>query len=339
MKKIIILVACLGLIGLFFIMRGSDESKVELGDYIGIEASFTKVVVTDEDVENALIDVVVADQEDVEIRNRPVRNGDTVNIDYSGRVDGELFTGGTDTDHDLIIGSGDFIAGFEQQIIGMRVGETADIIVTFPENYPSSPELEGAEATFTVKVNSITGKVIPNRITDAMIKEATDDYFSTVEEFKEHIREELEFEAERINNQRKQEAVWQVVLENSTIISLSRKKVTHYSNLFEAEYRSFAEMFGMDLDSFIAELMGMTMADFNALAKEFAEERATEIAIIESIASEQKISISDEEYDSYLEENNISPETEREFRESIRDSMLFQKVMEFIVSKANITAN
>lgn len=340
MKRYLILLICLVVIIIVAIFgssgSGVPKSEVSLGKYIDIEAEVVEKKLADADIENAIIDFIVTDQEDVEINNRPVRNGDTVNIDYSGKVDGVKFEGGTETDHDLIIGAGDFIEGFEEQIIGMKIGQTADIKVTFPDPYLPNDDLSGAEAVFTVKVNSIHGKVIPTKITDDMIKEKSDTY-STIKQYRDYIVPVLESKIEETNKLKKQEALWKVIVDNCTVTSLSNKKVKYYSDLYESDYQYWADMYGVDLNTLIKDYMGTTREKFDADKKKSAENLVTKLAIVEAIAEEQDISISNDEYQEYLDNNGIGEEEAKQYGEKIKDDMLYEKVIDFVASKARVT--
>jgi len=337
MKKNYILPVLLCLI-IVILVTGCSKSiaKVTLGQYLGIEVEVEEIVITDEDVENAVIDAVTAEQENVVIKNRPVRKGDTVNIDYAGKVDGVAFEGGTDTGYDLVIGSGKFIEGFEEQIIGMNIGTVADINITFPDPYYNSLELSGAEAVFTVKINSITGKVVPEKITDDMIKEVSDTY-STLEAFREYVRGELEAEAEYYNTQNKQDAVWNQIVNNCKVEKISKKKMDYYADLFENYYQDYADMFGITLSEFTASFLGMTKKDFDEYKQKYAETQVTYYAIAEAIAKKEGISVSDSEYKTYLNELYLSSDEEKKYGESIKDEMLLMKVIEFVTSEAKIT--
>jgi len=339
MKKYYKQVIIFGLLIIICIVGSSNsetKSEVELEKYTDIEVEVAEKTATDANVEDRMINELLAEEEDVEITNRPVRNGDIANIDYSGKVDGVAFDGGTDTDTDLEIGSGNFIDGFEEQLIGMKIGETADIKVTFPDPYPNNEDLSGVEAVFTVKINSIMGKVIPSTITNEMVKEVSDTY-TTVEEYRNYIRTELEAEIKEYNDQVKQEAVWKVVKKNAKIVSLSSSKVTYYSRLYENDYKNYAESMGVDMATFLESYMGMTRAEFNEEKKAHAEKRATDSAVAEHIAKKENIVVIDEEYKKYLEEHEIESTDEKQFKTAIMDELLYTKVREFLASKAKIT--
>ncbi|MDD3391998.1 MAG: FKBP-type peptidyl-prolyl cis-trans isomerase [Bacilli bacterium] len=307
-------------------------TELVLGDYLNLDVEVTLVSVSDEDVTNGVIDDVVASQDDVEITDRAVRSGDTVNIDYSGAVDGEVFENGTATDYDLEIGSGALVDGFEDQIIGHDVGETFDINVTFPDSYDEA--LAGKDAVFTITINSITGKEIPDEITDDMIAEISDDY-DNVATYREYVRGVLEEEAEEENETLKQDAVWAKVVDNTTVVTISSKKIDYYENLYKNNYEYYAEVYGVTLSDLVTTYMGMTMTDFNIAKNKYATELATVYEISSAIADEKDLSVSDEDYKDYLDDNDMTESDNADYEEATKDELLYQKVIELIASNTN----
>lgn len=335
-KKYIVVTALIGLLIIFAIFqKSSTDSVLTLGQYIGLEVEMAEVIVTDADVENAVINDVVASQDNVQITDRPVRYGDIVNIDYSGTIDDVAFSGGTDTDYDLEIGSGAFIDGFEDQIIGMEVGQTSNITVTFPDSYDND-SLARKEAIFKVTINSISGKIIPDKITDAMIAEISETY-DNVLDYNNYVRVELEENAKAETIQNKYDAAWEVVMSNTVVTSLSKRKLNYYSDLYKNNYQSYADMYSISLSEFITTYMGTTTTKFNENMKLYAESFTKMYAISEAIAKEQNITISNEQYQSYLEDNDIDSDYATKYNEQIKDELLYQNVVEFIADKANFT--
>ena len=187
-KSIIIVVGIIVLVIAISILSSNTPTKIQLGQYKGIKIMDSKTTVSNKDVENALIDAVMSKQEEVKIKDRAVRKGDKANIDFAGKVDGVLFDGGSAKGYDLVIGSGSFIPGFEDQVVGMKTGQTKDIKVTFPDPYTANTDLSGKKAVFTVKVNSIHGKIVPDKITDAMIKKISDTHLTVKKMRKQQIK-------------------------------------------------------------------------------------------------------------------------------------------------------
>ena len=168
------------------------KPDVEIEAYTGLKIKKYEYNVTDADVEKEVKKLLERNAKAVEVTDRACENGDTVNIDFSGSVEGVKFAGGTAEGYDLVLGSGSFIPGFEAQVEGMKVGENRDINVKFPEDYQSD-ELRGKDAKFEIKLNKITGKELPE-LTDEYVK--THGGAETVEDYKKSARARLEKSAE-----------------------------------------------------------------------------------------------------------------------------------------------
>ena len=164
------------------------EPEVQLGDYKGLEIEKQSSELTDEEVQESIDHQLGHLAEMVVKEDGAVEDGDTVNIDFDGYVDGEQFEGGQADGYDLEIGSGSFIPGFEEQLVGVKAGEEKDVNVTFPEEYHAE-ELAGKEATFKTKVNEIKFKDVPE-LTDEIANEL-DAEANTVDEYKENLRKRL----------------------------------------------------------------------------------------------------------------------------------------------------
>ena len=196
------------------------------------------------------------------ITDRAAQSGDTVNIDYSGAVDGVTFTGGTATGYDLTLGSGSFIDGFEDQIVGHTPGETFDVTVTFPEGYSDSTDsegntvvLSGKKAVFSVTLNYISEKVLPE-LTDAWVAEnyGESDDVHTVEELKALYQKML-------YNTNLQNAIMDDLLANSTFKELPKEVTDYQVNQCLNYYYTMANYYGYDLDSFVQTAAGYENAD------------------------------------------------------------------------------
>lgn len=169
------------------------KPEVKIASYTGIKVKKVEYNVTDEDVENAIKSLQERNAREVPVEGRSAKDGDITNIDYSGAVDGVKFDGGTANGQTLVLGSHSFIPGFEEGVVGMNIGETKDIDVTFPDDYHAE-ELKGKKAVFTVTLNSITEKQLPE-VNDEFIKDATGT--DTLEEYKKQIIEKKTAENEK----------------------------------------------------------------------------------------------------------------------------------------------
>lgn len=321
----------------FLVISSNTENVVVLGKYTDLSLDTVKTIVTDEEVEAAMLENIASMIEPVEVTNRPVEEGDTANIDFLGKIDGIPFEGGEGEDFDLEIGSGSFIEGFEEQVIGMKLNETKDLNVTFPDSYQVE-ELSNKDAVFTVTVNKILKKEVPTKITDKVVEEVSDTY-KTVAEFRKYTRELLEEQAAENDKYNTSEALWSLIIGDTRVESLSNKKVNYYKNYLQRNYKAYADMYQITLDEFIQTYLGMSKDEYNVEKQEFGKSNATKYAISEAIAKEENISVSNEEYNSHIEEQGYSAEDEKIFRENIKDELLYKKVLEFVTDKANITVN
>lgn len=174
--------------GLKFVITATVKPEFELGKYTGLTVEKQDFKVTDKDVDAAVDKELSRHSRKIEVDDRAAKNGDTVNIDFSGSVDGVKFDGGTAEKFDLKLGSGSFIPGFEEQVVGMKVGDEKDITVTFPADY-SAENLAGKEAVFAIKMHGISYEEVP-ALDDEFVKDVSDK--DTVAEYKAQIKADLE---------------------------------------------------------------------------------------------------------------------------------------------------
>ena len=222
------------------------KPDVTLGEYKGVSVKKETTVVTDVEVDARVEEERNKQATEIQVEDRAVAEGDTVNLDYAGTVDGVAFAGGTAQDQTLKIGSGSFIPGFEEQMIGMNIGEEKDLQVTFPEKYHAE-ELAGKAAVFHVKVNSITETQLP-ALDDDFAKDISE--FDTLEEYKADIRAKLEAQAAERDNNNFTNAVIEKVLENATVEipeAMIERQID--SMMRDFEYRLMGN--GLKLDDFL----------------------------------------------------------------------------------------
>src|SRR5690606_35659592 len=189
------------------------KPDVQLGEYKGLEIPAKDFTVTDEQVEEELENVRNRQAELIVVEDGEVNEGDTVVIDFEGFIDGEPFEGGKGENYSLEIGSGSFIPGFEDQLIGMKKGEEKEIQVTFPEDYQVE-ELKGKEATFQVKLHEIKRKKLPE-LDDEFAKDVSE--FDTLDEYKQDLRKKLEERAKQEEEAYKKDNVVEQAAENATM--------------------------------------------------------------------------------------------------------------------------
>lgn len=288
---------------------------VELGQYKSLGLLKTQDEVTDDDVKAEIERARDRASRYIEITDRPAKLDDQLNIDYAGFVGEEQFEGGTAQGHDLVLGSGSFIPGFEDQLVGTQVGQELDVKVTFPEDYHAE-NLKGKEAIFKVKVNSIREKETP-ALDDEFVKEASE-AANTVDEYMAEIREKLEKEAAQKAENAFENEVIEKVVENATM-EIPEAMITDQisSMIRDMEMRLMYQ--GMKLDDYL-KYTGQTREAMTDMYKPEAERRVRTQLVIEAIRKAESIEATDEEIDAemttFAQNNRKSLE---EFKESLTD--------------------
>ena len=272
------------------------KPEVTLGAYKGIEVEKQEYNVTDEMVEAEIQKEREKIASTVEVTGRAVADGDKVNLDYSGSVDGVKFDGGTAENQELTIGSGMFIPGFEEQMVGMNVGEEKDITVTFPEQYHSE-ELAGKEAVFHVKVNAIEETVLPE-VDDEFAKDVSE--FDTIAELRADKRKKLEEAAElRAKNQRENELI-EKVCENAAVEipeAMIERQMDHILN--DIRYR--LSMQGISLEDY-CKYTGNSIEDMRKEMREDAAKRVKSQLVLEAIGKAEAVEAAAEGIEEKLNE-------------------------------------
>lgn len=272
------------------------KPEVTLGAYKGIEVEKQEYNVTDEMVEAEIQKEREKIASTVEVTGRAVADGDKVNLDYSGSVDGVKFDGGTAENQELTIGSGMFIPGFEEQMVGMNVGEEKDITVTFPEQYHSE-ELAGKEAVFHVKVNAIEETVLPEA-DDEFAKDVSE--FDTIAELRTDKRKKLEEAAElRAKNQRENELI-EKACENAAVEIpevMIERQMDHILN--DIRYR--LSMQGISLEDY-CKYTGNSIEDMRKEMREDAAKRVKSQLVLEAIGKAEAVEAAAEEIEEKLNE-------------------------------------
>ena len=274
--------------------------EVKISSYKGMKIKEFAYNVKDEEVEEEIKRVLDRNARKVEVTDRAAQLGDIANIDFVGTVDGVKFEGGEAEKFDLTLGSGQFIPGFEDQVVGMNIGETKDVNVTFPENYQAEA-LKGKAAVFAVKLNAIQGKELPE-LTDEFIKEATGS--ETVEAYKAKARERLEAQAKRRANDATENSILEAIAANT--------EVEIPDAMIEREIDSLVQKFeyqlmyqGLKLQDYL-DFLKVTNADFRKNYVEQATKNVKNQLIIGHIIKEEKLEATEEEVDAKVAEQAAS---------------------------------
>lgn len=307
-------------------------------DYIGIEIEKVDATVTTEDVNNAIYEDLSAKATLVDVVDRPVAEGDTLDINFKGYMDGVAFDGGSAENQTLVIGSGSFIPGFEEALIGHNVGEEFTIDVTFPESYPNNPDMEGKPAQFEIKINSIKTSILPELTVD-FVKENFG--VDTIEAYMAKLQEELvetkaaEAETARINN------AFQKIYENVEFKEMPEKELEAFKNEFVSYYEEMAKYYNMTLTELISQL-GSNEDEFYYYADVAAKSSLEQDLIIFSIANAQGIwkDMKKADYDEYianqaeLYDTDVKTIEEQDGAETIWKYLISDKTMEYVLANA-----
>ena len=271
------------------------KPDVTLGEYKGVEVKKEHTLVTEDDV-NAEIEKERNKQAaEVSVDDRAVAEGDTVNLDYSGSVDGVKFAGGTAEGQTLKIGSHTFIPGFEEQMVGMNIGEEKDLNVTFPTEY-HAPDLAGKEAVFHVKVNSITETQLP-ALDDDFAKDISE--FDTLDAYKADVRAKLEAQAAKRDNNAFTNAVTEKVMANATVEipdAMVERQIDSMVRNFEAR---LAQQ-GLKLADFM-KYTGQDEKSFRNQYRDQAEKSVRANLVLEAVENVEKFEAAEEEIDAEIE--------------------------------------
>ncbi|MFU1791926.1 trigger factor [Mammaliicoccus sciuri] len=263
------------------------EPEVELGDYKGLSIEKQDREVTDEEFNQAIEDAV-SRQAELTVKEGEIAEGDVVNINFDGYVDGEAFEGGQAEGYDLEIGSGSFIPGFEEQLIGLKANDSKDVVVTFPEEYHAE-ELAGKEATFKCEVNEVKSKEIPEL--DDELAQELDESVSTVDEYKEKLRKDLEeAKVNQAEATEKEEAITKAT--DNAKVDIPEAMINTELDCMMQEFEQRISQQGLNLELYY-QFSGQSEEELKAQMKEDAEKRVKTNLTLRAIADAENIEVSD----------------------------------------------
>ena len=318
------------------------KPEVKLGDYKNLTIEPKEFAVTDEDVDAELKRMQERHAELVAVEDGAAENGDIAVIDFEGFQDGVAFEGGKAEDYSLELGSGTFIAGFEEQVVGMKVGEEKEIHVTFPEEY-HSPNLAGKEAVFKVKLNSLKRKNLP-ALDDEFAKDVSE--FDTLEELKADTRKKLEEKAEKDKDQYIREQLVLKAAENAEI-DLPPVMVEHELDQMVQEFGQRLQFQGMSLDLYY-QFSGMDESQLRDQMRADATSRVRTALVLEAIGKAENIEVTDEDVSEELEKlagvyGRPADELRKIFAAqdglaALKRDVQTRKTVDFLVAENKVTA-
>ena len=314
------------------------KPDVTIEGYLGIEAEKTVSPVTDEQIDAEINRMRERNGRTIEITDRAAENGDTVTIDYLGEVDGVAFEGGAAEGHDLKLGSGSFIPGFEDQIVGKTVGEEFDVNVTFPEQYHSD-ELAGKAAVFHCKLHAIKATELPEA-DDEFAKDVSE--FDTLDAYKADIKAKMQERNEKAADSALEEKLCEALIEK-LVADIPEPMFEAETENYVRDYDNRLRMQGMDLNTYF-KYTGLTLETLRAQLRPQAEKQVKVRLALQKIAELEKVEVSAEqieaEYTRISEAYNVPAEQVKAMiaEDDIRADMLVKGAMDLVKEKAVIKA-
>lgn len=316
-----------------FTAEVATKPEVTLGKYIGVTVTKVDGTVTDEDVTAAIDKEREKNARTINVEDRAIENGDTAVIDFEGFVDGVAFDGGKGENHSLEIGSGSFIPGFEDQLIGKNAGDDVDVNVTFPEEYHAE-DLAGKEATFKVKIHEIKAKEIPE-LDDEFVQDVSE--FDTVAEYKDSVKAKLEEQKQNEIKRAYQDEAIDKIVDKSTMELPDAMIDTQCENMINQFAQQMAQQ-GLSMDQYL-QFSGLTLDQLKEQVRPDAITRIKSSLVLEQIAKEENIEITDADVDAEIEKMatmyNMEADKLKEYmgedeKENMKQDLAVQKAVELI---------
>lgn len=313
------------------------KPEVKLGKYKGVKVEAAEVTVTDEEVDAKIEKERENNARTIEVTDRPVKDGDMTVLDFEGFVDGVAFDGGKGENYPLTIGSGAFIPGFEEQLVGAEIGKEVEVNVTFPEDYQAE-ELKGKAAVFKCTIKEIKEKELP-ALDDEFASEVSE--FDTLEEYKKDVKETLTIEKEKAAREAKEAAVIDAIIADSDM-DIPETMVTTQQKQMIDEFAQRMQMQGLSMEQYF-QFTGATLDKMMEQVKPQAETRIKSRLVLEAVAAKEGIEATEEDYEEEIktmaEVYQMEPDKIKEMLpeksvKGIKEDIAVKKAAEFVVNNA-----
>lgn len=314
------------------------KPEVTLGEYKGVTVEKAETTVSAKEVNEKLAAELEKNARVVEVE-REIKKDDIANIDFVGSVDGVEFEGGKGEDYPLTIGSGTFIPGFEDQLIGHKAGETVDVKVTFPENY-GAKDLAGKEALFVTTIKTVKEKQVP-AADDEFASEVSE--FDTLDEYKKDLKKTLKEEKEKAATTTNERNVIAKVVENASVEIPAPMLEAQLDNMLY-DYQTRLAQQGIPMDQYL-KITGQTVEQIKDQMKESAEKNLKTSLVIEAIMEKENITVAEERVDEEfkkiaeqykMEYDDLKKTVSEEKKESMKREIAFQETIDMLVAEANL---
>jgi len=310
---------------------------VTLGTYKGVEVQASNPSVSDEEVQQYVM-LARSNYSTAVPKDGAAELTDQVNIDYVGYMNGETFDGGSAKDYDLTLGSGSFIDGFEDGLVGAKPGDTVTLNIAFPDPYPNSPDLAGKPVTFEVTVNHIFAQQLPE-YTDAFVKEYYG--YEITSAFEAALRSSLEEQKTSVYEYTVLNSVWSEVLSEVEVLEYPTAEYNEIYTKYVESYTYRAREAEKDFSVYVADELGMTVSEFYAALEAEVNSVLREEMVLLQISRLENITVTETEYNDalkeYVEMYGVSDAEElliHMSEDEIRQQALFEKVFDFLVENA-----
>ncbi|KIL44585.1 trigger factor [Jeotgalibacillus soli] len=326
---------------LIFTAKVTVKPEVKLGEYKGLEVEKLETEVTEEDVNNELASMQERQAELVVKEEGTIAEGDSVTLDFDGFVDGEAFDGGQADNYSLEIGSGSFIPGFEEQLVGLAAGEEKDVEVTFPEEYHAE-ELAGKPAVFKVKIHEIKAKELP--ALDDEFAQDVDEEVETLDALKEKIQSRLEEEKKSAAEAAVRESLLKQVSDNAEV-DIPEAMIDTETDRMLQEFEQRLSAQGMNLELYF-QFSGQDEAALRGQMKEDASNRVRNNLVLEAVANAENVTVTEEDVDQELgnmtEQFNMTVDQIKAAlggsTEVLENDLRIQKAIDFLVENSKTSA-
>ena len=314
------------------------KPEVTLGEYKGVTVEKAETTVSAKEVNEKLAAELEKNARVVDVE-REIKKDDIANIDFVGSVDGVEFEGGKGEDYPLTIGSGTFIPGFEDQLIGHKAGETVDVKVTFPENY-GAKDLAGKEALFVTTIKAVKEKQVP-AADDEFASEVSE--FDTLDEYKKDLKKTLKEEKEKAATTTNERNVIAKVVENASVEIPAPMLEAQLDNMLY-DYQTRLAQQGIPMDQYL-KITGQTVEQIKDQMKESAEKNLKTSLVIEAIMEKENITVAEERVDEEfkkiaeqykMEYDDLKKTVSEEQKESMKREIAFQETIDMLVAEANL---
>ena len=319
-----------------------EDLKITLGNYKNVEVTIEAMAdITDEEVENQLNSLVTNGTTQTEVTDRAVADGDLVKVDYEGYMDNQAISGESESDYNILIGSGVFFDGAEKQLIGVMPGEAAEISVTYPDSYPNEA-LVGKSAVYKVTVKAILeeGRA---ELNDDYVKELSGGECSNVGEFRAYLKENLQKGVDAQKELLAQQAVWDKVIADTAIENYPEDLLKAKEEVYKKNDEESAKLENMTLEEYVETYMGISIEDYNRQIADEIEKSAKKSVISRAVAKQEGIAIdklSDEDLKEAAEwfgYTDISQLKEYYSEDDIKAELTLKRVTELMMETAKVT--